>query len=82
MSIKNILHKSKLKDFENWVKKKGWNIQATKGEYEILRATKPDSKPLIIFTRLEAKEHYSVLDSHIRLVYSFIKATKSSAKQS
>jgi len=82
MAIRNILHKSKLKDLENWLAEKGWNIESPKGEYEVLRATRPKNKPLIIFRRLEVKEHYSIPDSHVRLVYSFIKATKCSAKQS
>jgi hypothetical protein len=82
MAVRDILHKSKLKDFKEWLKTNSWNIESPKGEYEVLRATKPNNKPLIIFRRLEVKEHYSVPDNHVRLVYSFIKATKCSAKQS
>ncbi len=76
MAYRNVLHKSKLEDFKNWLISKGWIIKIPKGEYEVLRAVKDGEKPLIVFTRLKVKEHYSVPDSHIELVYQFINERK------
>lgn len=78
-----LLHKSKLEDFKVWLVKDGWTIEKTKGIYEVLRATKPYKKPLIIFEKDRSKEHYTVQGIYVGLVYQFIrnkKATKDTAK--
>lgn len=76
MATRNLLHKSKLENFKNWLIEKGWKIETTKGQYEVLRANKANNKTLIIFTRNELKEHYTVPDSHIKLIYSFLNQKK------
>lgn len=76
MANRKLLHKSKLKEFETWLVEKGWSIEPVKGEYEVLRAKKPPNKPLIIFERLDSKEHYTVPNNHNNLVYAYIKDKK------
>jgi hypothetical protein len=72
LAYRNVLHISKLEDLKNWLISKGWTIKIPKGEYEVLRAIKDGEKPLIVFTSLKIREHYSVPDCHIKLIYKFI----------
>ena len=67
MARRNLLHKSKLEDFKNWLEFDGWTLEDTKGFYEVLRASKCKRK-FILFSRLELKEHYSVRDDDDRSV--------------
>ena len=80
-----LLHKTKLEDFKIWLINDGWIIEKTKNFYEVLRATKPHKKPLIIFKRNDLKEHYTVQGIYVGLVYQFIrnkKATKDTDQSS
>ena len=77
MAIRELLHKSKLPKFAEWLTEQGWTIQAVKGRYEVLRAKKPGRDTLIIWTRLYAKEHYTVPDKWRPLVRQFIREEKS-----
>jgi len=72
MANRDLLHKSKLSLFAEWLTKQGWIIQSTKGNYEVLRAKKTGYDTLIIWTRSNAKEHYSVPDKWYALVRQFI----------
>lgn len=47
MAIRNMLHMSQLKAFEEFLESKGYLIIPTVGAYEVLRAQKPkkDRKP-------------------------------------
>lgn len=70
-----LLHKNKLELFANWLKDNGYNVVETKGIYEVLRATK-DKETVIIFTRDNAKEHYTVQGKDYALVKQFIRECK------
>lgn len=52
MAVRNLLHKNKLEDFKQWLVECGWEIEPTKGDYEVLRARKDDK-------RLEREQYYS-----------------------
>ncbi len=41
----------KIEDFKNWLRGDGWQIEKTKGIYEVVRATKEGRKPLIVYMR-------------------------------
>lgn len=59
---RNSLHKSKLYEFTKWLIGKGWETQATKGEYEVLRMSKRGKygvKSLVVHTTNKAKEHFT-----------------------
>lgn len=73
MATRNILHISKLQEFEDFLETKGYMIVATsKNPYEVLRAQK-DSDTVIVYQKKDAKEHLSTMDKDYRLVREFIK---------
>lgn len=76
MANRCLLHKTKLECFKKWLIKDGWIIEDTKDFYEVLRATKPHKKPVLIFQRNDLKEHYTVQSIYVGLVYQFIKDCK------
>lgn len=73
MAIRNILHISKLQEFENFLETRGYMIVATsKNPYEVLRAQK-DGDTVIVYQKKDAKEHLSTMDKDYHLVREFIK---------
>ena len=73
MATRNILHISKLQEFEDFLETKGYMIIATsKNPYEVLRAQK-DGDTVIIYKKKDAKEHLSTMDKDYPLVREFIK---------
>lgn len=73
MAIRNILHRSKLENFKEYLISKGWVMQETKGLYEELRAVNPYvmKRPLIIYDG-RSKEHLSVDDRDLGIVRDYI----------
>lgn len=77
MAQRCLLHRTKLKQFEEWLVEHEWKIEETKGFYEVLRARKSGRlKPLIIYMRLDTTEHYTVTDDGVQVVRNFIKETR------
>ena len=73
MATRNILHISKLQEFEDFLETKGYMIVATsKNTYEVLRAQK-DGDTVIVYQKKDAKEHLSTMDKDYHLVREFIK---------
>lgn len=53
MANRSTLHVDRLEDFKAWLVEDGWDLEDPKGDYEVLRARKPDRKrPLILWRRL------------------------------
>lgn len=79
MAIRNMLHMSQLKAFEEFLESKGYLIIPTVGAYEVLRAQKPKKErkpkesPVIVYKRLDAKEHLSIMDKDFYLVNEFLR---------
>lgn len=74
MANRYVLHHKHLESFTSWLSQNGWVIVPTRGEYEVLRAIKHRRKyPLIIYTRLDAKEHYSVMDRDMPVIKKFLR---------
>ncbi len=74
MANRHTLHIRKLEDFKEWLVKDGWEIEETKGIYEVLRARKQGRKnPLIVYTKADAKEHLSVMDRDSGVVGAFLR---------
>lgn len=68
------LHTSKLQEFADYCKTKGWVEEPTKGEYEVLRMNKTTSKfPLLIYRRLRQTEHYTVSGVATILVAAYLR---------
>lgn len=73
MATRNILHISKLQEFEDFLETKGYMIVATsKNPFEVLRAQK-DGDTVIVYQKKDAKEHLSTMDKDYHLVREFIK---------
>lgn len=72
MANRNILHKSKLDDFRTWLINDEWSINQPKGEYEVLRAVK-NNKTIIIYTKLNVQEHYTVPENSYPIVKTYLK---------
>lgn len=77
MACRNILHRSNLDDFKDYLITKGWVMQDTKGVYEVLRAINPEvqKRPLIIYDG-KSKEHLSVDDRDFGIVRDYINNRK------
>lgn len=76
METRNILHISKLQEFEDFLETKGYMIVATsKNPYEVLRAQK-DGDKVIVYHKKDAKEHLSTMDKDYHLVREFIKSQR------
>lgn len=71
------LHMSHVEEFKKWLIKDGWKIEEPKGFYEVLRARKDGKqRPLIVYKKLDAKEHLSVDDRDIGIVGAFLRDMK------
>lgn len=76
MATRNILHISKLQEFEDFLETKGYMIVATsKNPYEVLRAQK-DGDTVVVYKKKDAKEHLSTMDKDYHLVREFIKGQR------
>lgn len=77
MANRNTLHISKLDAFKEWLVKDGWELEEPKGRYEVLRARKPGRKnPLLVYEKLDAKEHLSLMDRDTGVVGAFLRDSK------
>lgn len=73
MAARNLLHKSKLEEFSSWLINKGWEIEKPRGDYEVLRAYHIQYRdPLIVYEKIEAKEHYTIQGRHINIVKKWL----------
>lgn len=78
MANRHTLAVTKLYDFAEWLISDGWKLEAPKGLYEVLRATKEGKKyPLIIYVRHPSRstdlEHYTVADRDMGVVGAYIR---------
>lgn len=73
MAVRSMLHHSHIKPLKKWLINDGWIIQNTKGFYEVLRATKDGKRPLIVYTKLNAKEHYSIDERDMSIIRAFLR---------
>lgn len=75
MAARCLLHQNKLDLFKWWLCSKGYEIQETKGFFEVLRAKK-GKETIIIFRQIDKKEHLTVQNKDYRLVRQFISETR------
>lgn len=72
MATRNMLHQSKLEEFERFLVHKGYAIvEKSNNPYEVLRAKK-DKDTVIIYKKANAKEHLSVMGKDVPLVNEFL----------
>lgn len=75
MAERCLLHKNKLEPFKVWITSSGYELQETKGLYEVLRATK-GKETVIIYRKTQAKEHLTVQQKDYKLIRQFIREVK------
>jgi hypothetical protein len=81
MAKRSLLHRSKIEDFKAWLQEDGWQIEKTKGIYEVVRATKPNRKPLIAYTRGNKEgEHVSVQERDESVVRAYARDRRREAR--
>ena len=82
MANRHILSTTRLNEFKTYLLSKGFSLEAPKGNYEVLRATKRGRKyPLIVFERSSTVAgttlvHYTVMDRDMTVVRNFLKSKK------
>jgi len=70
----------KIEDFKNWLRGDGWQIEKTKGIYEVVRATKEGRKPLIVYMRgSNGNERMAVQNRDEGVVRAYIRDRKREA---
>ena len=76
MADRCTLHISHLPKFKEWLQEQGWSLlPLSNNKFEVLRA-KRDNKTLVIYKKMNAKEHLSIMDKDWWLVREFIKTMK------
>lgn len=73
MAVRSMLHHSHIEPLKKWLINDGWIIQDIKGFYEVLRANKDGKRPLIVYTKLNAKEHYSIDERDMSIIRAFLR---------
>ena len=82
MANRHILSHTRINDFKTYLISNGYTIEAPKGDYEVLRASKMGRKhPLIVYERLSNNAgtplvHLTVMDRDTSVVRNFLKSKK------
>ena len=83
MANRHILSPTRLGEFKTYLLSNGYTMNAPKGEYEVLRASKPGRKhPLIVYERLSNNSgsspvvHLTVMDRDERVIRNFLYSKK------
>jgi len=81
MAKRSLLRRSNIEDFKAWLQEDGWQIEKTKGIYEVVRATKPNRKPLIAYTRGDKEgERVSVQERDESVVRAYARDRRREAR--
>lgn len=78
---RNLLHKSRLEDFKEWLTAQKIDYRPGRGAYQVLQVAWPRRKWSVIFDRDTAPEHYTVPRPLERLVMQFIRTTRQQVPQ-
>ena len=79
MAYRNLLSKSSGGAFAKWMLTQGYEQVPTKGQHEAMRFVSRDrcrSDTVVIYTKCNRKEHFSVQDKDCKLVRGFIEDQK------
>jgi predicted nucleic acid-binding OB-fold protein len=81
MAIRNLLHKNHEAAFMEFMTKKGYILSPRpKNPFESFRMVNPRLKgkkrTVIVYEKMELKEHFSVQDKDMYFVYEFLKGLK------
>ena len=82
MANRHTLTPTRLDEFKTYLLSNGFSIEAPKGFYEVLRASKQGRKhPLIVYKRLTSNNgtqlvHLTVMDRDMPIVRNFLSSKK------
>lgn len=77
MRSRCLLMPKHLSEFSQFCSKKGWQLENTKGHYEVLRMRHPDiSEPMIVHHRDVSEVHLTVWGQSERLANKFFAAKR------
>ena len=71
---RNLLHKGKLRDFQQWLDKKHIQHREGRGHFQVLQVSLPGNQWGVVYDRITAPEHYTVTAPMESLVRRFIQA--------
>ena len=86
MANRHILSTTRLEEFKTYLLSNGYTLNAPKGSYEVLRASKPGRKhPLIVYERLSNNAgtelvHLTVMDRDMNVIRNFLHSKKGNTK--
>ena len=87
MANRHILSPTRLGELKTYLLSNGYTLNAPKGEYEVLRASKPGRKhPLIVYERLSNFSgtkpivHLTVMDRDYNVIRNFLNSKKGNTK--
>lgn len=73
MRSRALLHRTKLEEFSQWLQENGWELEATVGSYEALRARHYQHRePILIYYRLSG-DHYTTHGISLRMVTKYLR---------
>ena len=76
---RNLLHKTKLDDFKQWLTANGYKWRAPRGAYQVLQVCKDGKHWNCVYFRHNMPEHYTT-DRHLdSLVMRFIRDQRATA---
>jgi hypothetical protein len=77
---RNLLHKSMLPQFKDWLDRKRIQRREGKGEFQVMQVAWPDGQWNCVYDRIDAPEHYTVTRPMEPLVRRFIQARSAIAQ--
>lgn len=81
MRVRDLLHKTHLNAFRQWLEKRGYVNQTPKGDYEVLRMRHVDDQhPLLVYDRIDAPEHYTTHGVAYRMATEFYRQRRAERK--
>lgn len=87
MADRHTLCPQNIEQFKQYLISKGYVLQPTKSDYEVLRATHVNRKhPIIVYQRLSSRGggelvHYTVRDVDYNVVKGFLRSRKSNSER-
>ena len=87
MANRHILSPTRLNEFKTYLLSNGYTLNSPKGDYEVLRASKPGRKhPLIVYERIDNSTgtkplvHLTVMDRDYNVIRIFLNSKKGNTK--
>ncbi len=76
MSARNLLHKTRVAEFQAWLTAEGIPWRGPRGDWQIMQIQLRDGQWACIYERIHMPEHVTVDKRLVPLVYAFINSTK------